>query len=52
MDKASNHKSKSTVAYLAKKESEIGIKCIPLNDICVKPPETSPMNFCNFGALK
>ncbi|GFX08855.1 transposase [Trichonephila clavipes] len=38
MDKVSSHTSKSTAAYLPKKESEIGIKCIPFDEIRVKSP--------------
>ena len=41
-----NETSKSTVAYLAKEESETGIKCIPFNDMLVKAPDASPMDFC------
>ncbi|GFX68998.1 hypothetical protein TNCV_683571 [Trichonephila clavipes] len=36
MDKASNHACESTAAYLAKKESETEIKCIPFDEIPVK----------------
>ena len=49
MDKASCHTSTSTTAYLAKKESETGIKCIPLDEIPVKSPDASPMDFRAFG---
>ena len=52
MDKASSHMSQSTTAYLAKKESETGIKYIPFDGIPVKSPDASPMDFCAFGLLK
>ncbi|GFU87782.1 hypothetical protein TNCV_3229431 [Trichonephila clavipes] len=52
MDKASGHTSKSAAVYLAKKESETGIKCIPFDEICVKSSDASPMYFCAFGLLK
>ncbi len=52
MDKASSQTSKSTAAYLPNKESEIGIKCILFNEIPVKPPDTSPIDFCAFSLLK
>ena len=51
-DKASSHTSKSTTAYLVKKESKTGIKCIPLNEIPVKLPDASSMDFCAFVLLK
>ena len=52
MDKASSHTSKSTTTYLAKKESETEIKCIPFGEIPVKSHEASRMDFCAFGLLK
>ncbi|GFW86040.1 hypothetical protein TNCV_1968481 [Trichonephila clavipes] len=52
MEKASNHKSKSTAAYLAKKDTETVIKCFPFDEIRVKSPYASVMNFCAFGLLK
>ncbi|GFW96636.1 uncharacterized protein TNCV_2846931 [Trichonephila clavipes] len=52
MDKASSHTSKSIAAYLAKKESETGIKCIPFDEISVKSHDASPTDFCAFGLLK
>ncbi|GFW44624.1 hypothetical protein TNCV_4481691 [Trichonephila clavipes] len=52
MCKASCHTSKSTVIYLANNESEIGIKCIPFDEIPVKSPGASPMDLCAFGLLK
>ncbi|GFW80550.1 uncharacterized protein TNCV_2416521 [Trichonephila clavipes] len=48
MDKASSHTSKSTAAYLAKKESETGIKCIRFDEMHVKSPYASAMDFCAF----
>ncbi|GFV57229.1 hypothetical protein TNCV_4465671 [Trichonephila clavipes] len=44
--------SKSTAAYLAKKESQTGIKCIPFYEIRGKSPYASVMDFCDFGLLK
>ncbi|GFT97687.1 hypothetical protein TNCV_275321 [Trichonephila clavipes] len=38
MNKVSSHTSKLTAAYLPKKEPEIGIKCIPFDEIRVKSP--------------
>ena len=52
MDKASRHSSISFVVYLAKKESETGIKCIAFNIIPVKLPDVSPMDICDFCLLK
>lgn len=52
MGKASSHTSKLTAAYLAKKESGIGIKHIPLNEILVKSPDASPTEFYPFSLLK
>ncbi|GFX40857.1 uncharacterized protein TNCV_3760781 [Trichonephila clavipes] len=52
MYKASSHTSKSTATYLANKESETGIKCIPLDEMRVKLPYASLMDFCAFGLLK
>ncbi|GFX34187.1 uncharacterized protein TNCV_2893941 [Trichonephila clavipes] len=49
MDKASSHTSKSTAAYLAKKESETEIKHILFDEIRVKSTYASPINFCAFG---
>ncbi|GFS52829.1 hypothetical protein TNCV_3122281 [Trichonephila clavipes] len=44
MDKAPSNMSKSTAAYLAKKESETGIKCVPFDEIPVKSHDTSPID--------
>ncbi|GFU83097.1 hypothetical protein TNCV_65671 [Trichonephila clavipes] len=52
MDIASSHTSKSNAAYLAKKESEAGIKCIPFDEILKKSPDASPMNYSAFCLLK
>ena len=52
MYKASSHQSKSTTVYLAKKESETGIKCIPFDEIPVKSSDASPIDFCVVGLLK
>ncbi|GFV17723.1 hypothetical protein TNCV_4407571 [Trichonephila clavipes] len=48
-DKASSHMSKS---YLAKKDSETGIKCIKFDEIPVKSSEASPTDFYAFNLLK
>ncbi|GFU49086.1 hypothetical protein TNCV_4173621 [Trichonephila clavipes] len=48
-DKVSSHPFKSTTTNLAKKELENGIKCISLDEISVKSPDTSSMDFCAFG---
>ena len=45
MDKAFSHTSKSTMAYLAKKDSETGIS---FDEKPVKSPNTSPVDFCAF----
>lgn len=52
MDKASSHTSKLTFVYLAEKQSEIGIKFTPLNEIPMKSPDASPIDFCAFGLSK
>ncbi|GFW21733.1 uncharacterized protein TNCV_2529321 [Trichonephila clavipes] len=52
MDKVSDHTSKSTAAHLAKKETERGLKCIPLDEMRVKSPYVSAMDFWAFGLLK
>ncbi|GFV54757.1 uncharacterized protein TNCV_3844761 [Trichonephila clavipes] len=51
VDKVPSHTSKSTAAYLTKKESETGLKCIPFDEIRVKSPYTYPMDFFAFGLL-
>lgn len=51
-DKASSHTSRSTVAYLQQLHQETGIRAIPFEDIPVKSPDASPMDFCAFGLLK
>lgn len=40
------HTFKSTAAYLVKEESEARIKCIPFDEIPVKSPDASQMDFC------
>ncbi|GFU67274.1 transposase [Trichonephila clavipes] len=52
MDKASSHMSNSTAAYLAKKESETRIMCIPFDKMRVKSPYAFKMDFFAFGLLK
>ncbi|GFS83785.1 uncharacterized protein TNCV_611151 [Trichonephila clavipes] len=52
INQSSSHTSKSAVVYLAKKESEAGIKCTPLDEIHVKSPDASPLDFCAFVLLK
>ncbi|GFS53046.1 hypothetical protein TNCV_331521 [Trichonephila clavipes] len=49
MDKASSHTSNSIVAYLAKKGSETGIKCILFDEIPVKSPDASQMILSGYG---
>ncbi|GFX89304.1 uncharacterized protein TNCV_1340031 [Trichonephila clavipes] len=48
--KTSNHMSKLTVAFLAKEESETGIKCNIFVEIC--SIYASPMDFSAFGLFK
>ncbi|GFV96414.1 uncharacterized protein TNCV_2869911 [Trichonephila clavipes] len=52
MDKAPSRTFKLTAAYLAKEESETRIKCIPFDEIRIKSPYLSAMDFCAFGLLK
>ncbi|GFU65219.1 hypothetical protein TNCV_2134241 [Trichonephila clavipes] len=52
MDKKSLVTSKSTAAFLAKKESETGIKLIPFHETPAKSPNASSTEFCAFGLLK
>ncbi|GFS98952.1 hypothetical protein TNCV_3896421 [Trichonephila clavipes] len=42
----------SHAAYLAKKESETGTKCIPFDKIPVQSPYAAAIDFCAFGLLK
>jgi hypothetical protein len=51
-DKASSHTSKTTRKYLREMEETTGIRSIPFEDIPVKSPDASPMDFCGFGLLK
>ncbi|GFX72434.1 hypothetical protein TNCV_1253881 [Trichonephila clavipes] len=52
MGKASSQTSKSTATDLAKKEPETRTQCIPFDEIRVKSPYTSVMDFCAFSLLK
>ncbi|GFV12951.1 hypothetical protein TNCV_3174861 [Trichonephila clavipes] len=52
MDKASRPTSTSIAAYLPKKESDAGIKCIPFDEISVKSHFASLMDFCDFRFIK
>ncbi|GFV73033.1 hypothetical protein TNCV_3951741 [Trichonephila clavipes] len=38
--------------YIAKKESETGIRCTKFDEIPAKSPDASPMNCYAFGLLK
>lgn len=51
-DKASSHTSASTRVFLRRMEEETGIHSIPFEEIPVKSPDASPMDFCAFGLLK
>ncbi|GFW06151.1 hypothetical protein TNCV_36271 [Trichonephila clavipes] len=44
--------SKSNAVYLAEKESRAEIKCISFNEIHVKSPYASPMDFSAFSFIK
>lgn len=52
MDKASSHTSRSTQRFLQQMATDTGIQAIPFQDIPVKSPDASPMDFCGFGLLK
>ncbi|KAJ4445255.1 hypothetical protein ANN_07056 [Periplaneta americana] len=52
MNKASSHTSRASLAYYNRKSVETGINVIPFNNIPVKSPDASPMNFCRFDLLK
>ncbi|GFT83099.1 hypothetical protein TNCV_629261 [Trichonephila clavipes] len=52
MDKASSHMIKPTSAYLAKKESERRIKSRLFEEIPVKSPDGSPIDFYTSSSLK
>jgi len=51
-DKASSHTAASTRLYMEQMQDETGIHSIPFDDIPVKSPDASPMDFCAFGLLK
>ena len=51
-DKASSHTANLTTAYLVKMESELGISFINKDEIPVKTPDGSPLDFFGFGYLK
>ena len=51
-DKSTSHTAHLTTTYLKQLQSEIGIKYIERNDIPVKSPDASPLDFFGFGYLK
>lgn len=51
-DKASSHTSHLTTRYLEKMKAELGISYIDKEDIPVKTPDASPLDFFGFGYLK
>lgn len=52
MDSVLSNPSIVTAAYLAKKKSKTGIKCIPFNEITVKSFDASSVDFCACSLLK
>ncbi|GBM86860.1 hypothetical protein AVEN_223908-1 [Araneus ventricosus] len=51
-DKATNHTSKSTTAFLEKKRTDTGIAFIPFQHIPENSPDVSYMDYCAFGLMK
>ena len=51
-DKASSHTANLTTEYLVKMKSELGISFINKDEIPVKAPNRSPLDFFGFGYLK
>lgn len=51
-DKASSHTADLTTAYLEKMKTELGISYLEKQDIPVKCPDGSPLDFFGFGYLK
>ena len=51
-DAASSHTAKKTTAYAADLKARLGITIISNQDIPVKAPDTSPLDFFGFGYLK
>jgi hypothetical protein len=51
-DKASSHTAYSTFEYIEKLKSSIGISYLEKDDIPVKAPDASPLDFYGFGYLK
>ena len=51
-DKASSHTSHLTTRYLEKMKRVLGISYIDKEDIPVKTPDASPLDFFGFGYLK
>ena len=51
-DKASSHTAFSTTEYLEKLKSSKGISYLEKDDIHVKAPDASPLDFYGFGYLK
>ena len=50
--KASSHTANLTTEYLVKMKAELGISCINKDEIPVKAPDGSPLDFFGFGYLK
>jgi len=51
-DKATSHTANFTTRYLEQLEREIGIQYLKKQDIPVKAPDGSPLDFFGFGYLK
>jgi [histone H3]-lysine36 N-dimethyltransferase SETMAR len=51
-DKATSHTANLTTAYLEKLKVELGINYLAKEDIPVKSPDASPLDFFGFGYLK
>ena len=51
-DQASSHTANLTIGYLEEMKSKFGITYLEKEDIPVKAPDASPMDFFGFGYLK
>ena len=51
-DKATSHTANLTTSYLEQLRSEIGISYLDKENIPVKAPDASPLDFFGFGYLK
>ena len=51
-DKASSHTANLTIAFLEEMKSKFGISYLEKEDIPVKAPDASPLDFYGFGYLK